>query len=306
MVEELDISTYALRTSSLVGGIGSLLIIITYLLFKQARSYGTTLVFYLSIGDFLHCLFDGLVPLAFTDLAQTDLCRFQAFMLSFSDISSLMWSFCIGVSVFYTLYFGDDLVETRSWPWYHTISWGYSIVASSIPLIFGEYHFLHPTNPGLGCWISDPKSLMRLFLYLPILAVFCFLLAVNVLVFFRYKAKSTEEIRRYIKVMRLYLLAFVASQLPPFMFRLQNFVDPGNPIWVLEMGQVIFHPLQGFFDCLVYGLAEPIFKEQYYLWFNSAWGRISRLFRRDQSPRYTSLNNDNPRQSWYVNYDTAE
>jgi hypothetical protein len=36
-----------------------------------------------------------------------------------------------------------------------------------------------------------------------------------------------------------YLLAFVASQLPPFLYRLNNFIAPDKPIYVLELGQVV-------------------------------------------------------------------
>jgi len=257
---------------------------VTFLLFKQARTFGTTLVFYLSIGDLLHCVFAGWVPWAFHSTDQITICRIQAFMLSFSDVSSLMWSFCIGVSVFYAMYFSSDQgtgeMPTR---YFHLLSWGYALIAAFVPLFLDDYHFLHESQPHLGCWINRPRAPTRLFLYVAIIVIFIFLSIINILIFCRYKRKgSAKEIRRYIRIMRLYLLAFVLSQFPPFVYRLENFIAPSNPIFVLEMGQIIFHPLQGLFDCIVYGFAEPVFKEQYYVAAVDVWGRIKRKFKKQK------------------------
>ena len=49
----------------------------------------------------------------------------------------------------------------------------------------------------------------------------------------------------------LYLLAFIVSQLPALVNRIQNVLYPNDPLLILYILQAVFQPSQGFFNSLV-------------------------------------------------------
>jgi len=82
----------------------------------------------------------------------------------------------------------------------------------------------------------------------------------------RIKMRQYEESefqRKLNRKLSLYLIAFVASQLPALVNRTQNLIFPENPVFVLYMLQALLQPAQGFFNAIVYGFNDQQFLENY-------------------------------------------
>jgi len=92
--DEEDVLDYALYTSCGLSMIGTSFIILTFLIFPKTRTFGTRLIFFLSISDFFtsFCWF----PWDFN----FDFCVLQASLLHFFQIASYLWSLSIAISLF--------------------------------------------------------------------------------------------------------------------------------------------------------------------------------------------------------------
>jgi len=235
-----------LATASL-GLLGSLFIISTFLLFKEIRLFSTKLIFFLSLSDFMAsiCWFP------FGSKAEI-LCVIQAMGLQFFLCSSLLWTMCISISLLLAFY--SDKFETfelgRNFKYYHLLCWGIPLISVIICFAFGRY-----ADEGPWCFLV-PDSLFRLFYYIPLTIVFL----VNFGTFVAIRLKITRfkysiEARMNTMV-SFYLVAFLAAQLPSVTNGFQNFWQPSNPIFALYIFQSTFQPLQGFFNCIVYGKNE--------------------------------------------------
>lgn len=66
---------------------GSAVILVTYLAFRNSRTFGTTLIFCLSVSDFLHELFQGYVSLAIHSKSQVHLCQYDSLKYWFLFLS---------------------------------------------------------------------------------------------------------------------------------------------------------------------------------------------------------------------------
>jgi hypothetical protein len=84
-----------------------------------------------------------------------------------------------------------------------------------------------------------------------------------ILISLRFNFAQSEFKRKLNRRMTLYLLAFVASQLPAVINRIHNFIYPDDPSLALFVLQTLFQPSQGFFNSLVYGTTEEVFVEHY-------------------------------------------
>ena len=72
-----------------------------------------------------------------------------------------------------------------------------------------------------------------------------------VLISLRLHVAQSDFKKKLNRRMSLYLLAFVASQLPAVINRLHNYFKPDDPSLALFVLQTLFQPSQGFFNSLV-------------------------------------------------------
>eukprot|EP01113_Clastostelium_recurvatum_P037116 TRINITY_DN5397_c0_g1_i1.p1 TRINITY_DN5397_c0_g1~~TRINITY_DN5397_c0_g1_i1.p1 ORF type:complete len:295 (+),score=59.32 TRINITY_DN5397_c0_g1_i1:58-942(+) len=257
------INIIAIASASL-GALGSLFIIITFIFFKQVRSFATQLMFFLSLSDLLASLawypFGQLSP---------ELCIVQGAALHFFLCSSFFWTMCLSISllaIFYSERFDlQDFLKL-----FHAICWGVPAVFVFVCLLTGKYG-----SNGVWCFIKDPKGIYPLFYYIPLLLV----LLVNSGVFIAVRLKMSKFLHstegRINVVVSFYLLAFIASQLPAVLNTLQTAINPENPVFALFVLHALLQPLQGFFNCVVYGSNEG-FVWFYLEWCGQRWGRVRR------------------------------
>ncbi|GAM19082.1 hypothetical protein SAMD00019534_022570, partial [Acytostelium subglobosum LB1] len=231
--------------TSALGCVGSLFIILSFSIFKEARSFATTLIFYLSISDLMSAL--SYLPFGRTSNA---LCNAQGAGLLFFLTSSYLWTMCISISLF-MVFFLNRYELGHLLKWFHLVCWGVPSVTTLISLIAGAFGQF-----GSWCFIADPTSTIRLFYYLPLVFVFFVNLFVFICIRLKISQHSNSIVSRVNIIVSFYLVAFALSQLPTVINSIQTFSDPKHPLFPLFVFQLLLQPLQGFFNCIVYGVNE--------------------------------------------------
>jgi hypothetical protein len=94
------IATYV---SAFLGVIGSIFTITTFLLFKNTRNTGTSLIFCLAIGDFFLSFGLSVFWILF-DQEDHVACNIQGVVVMFGICASLMWSLMIGTYNLFKVY----------------------------------------------------------------------------------------------------------------------------------------------------------------------------------------------------------
>jgi hypothetical protein len=267
-----DIRYITYVTASL-GILGSLYIIFTFIMFKESRTFGTKLVFFLSIADLLHGL--EWYPWGVTNT----LCTIQGMLMQWSELSYYMWTFCIALCVFQIHYLERDESDVSNLMLlYQVICWFIPMLLSFIPLYEGHYG----TGAYDWCWLSAAADDMDMaVLYIPAAGIFVFNTIVFLLVYWRLSSYHSELSRSLSINMTLYVLAFLLAQGPAFVNRIYITFVPDQPQYILYLLQAIFHPLQGFFDSVAYGINEPAFTLNYKMLFIK-WGILKNRFVSEQ------------------------
>jgi len=233
--------------SASLGLLGSLFIIVTFFLFKEIRLFSTKLIFYLSLSDFMA----SVCWYPFGSVNEY-LCLIQAMGLQFFLCSSLLWTMCISLSLMFAFYADkfEHFELSRNMRFYHCICWGIPLLSVIICVSGGKYADIGP-----WCFLV-PNTLFRLFYYVPLLIVF--LVNFGIFIAVRLKlAQHQHTIEAKMNVMvSFYVVAFLMAQLPALANGMQNFFKPDNPMFSLFLFHAIFQPMQGFFNCLVYGKNE--------------------------------------------------
>ena len=142
---------------------------------------------------------------------------------------------------------------------YHLFSWSFAFIVSITPIIVEKL-----TSRGLvyndvkgWCWISVEYPDLRLILfYLPCTINYIFIFWSFVYVFFKIiKSKSdifSSTSLRFILKATCYCFLALASFIPGSVNRLQNYLDPENPIFSLVLAQALITTLYGLFQLLIF------------------------------------------------------
>lgn len=253
--EELYYLAIAVCTSAALSLVGSSVIVITFMLFKEVRrELGAQLIFFLNLSD----LFMSLSWFPWWQLKGKEdmLCVIQATTLQYFEIASVLWGVCVAITL--VLFFNRDDLSPRM-TIFHMICWGIPVPVITVCLYMDLFGYAGAT----WCWISNPQY--RLMAYLPCL-LFSF---INFISFIYLIYKSAGESGIYVSFRRKiysYLLASFICVLPALANRIQNWIQPHNQIFILFFMQALFQPLQGFVNSLVYGLTDEHYYAQYRKW----------------------------------------
>jgi len=259
---------YILYITCTLGCLGALFIIITYLSFREIRNrFGISLVFWLSVANLLDCI--SFFPWDITDT----LCKIQALVIHFFQVSSFFWSAFIGVSVFAVIYLDrmfDNTGPARYMRWFHAISWGVAFVTAFPPFITGSYG-RNTTSIEPWCYTPNGDDWERLLVYGPCVLILLF----NIVIFIAVRVKLSKwhsaESKSLKTNITLYVASFVVSQSPALINRIQGYFSPSSPIAMLIFLQIFLQPLQSFWNAIVFWLTEPDCLEHYRLIFKCGW-----------------------------------
>lgn len=114
------------------------------------------------------------------------------------------------------------------------------------------------------CWISaDENPLYRLLFWYGWLFATLF---GNTFVYWRVSLAlnefATAEVKdKIVGRLRLYVLVFIVVHTFAVINRLQNYIAPDEPVFVLTALQSLIEPQQGWWNAVVYGLNQKVMKE---------------------------------------------
>jgi len=250
--EQEEIIDNVLYGTASLSIIGAFFIVMTFLLFKETRTYGTKLIFFLSISDLITSI--GFLPWN----KNYFLCILQASTLQFFEMSSYLWSLAISISLFQVFYLEKEGESKMLVIVVHLITLILGSVSVAVCILLGRFG-----KAGSWCWITEPSDPIRLIVYGVVIAIIIWMCLSFVAIRLKLGSIRSEFHQNLKTRLSLYAGAFIVSQIPAVVNRIQNYIQPDNPIFILFLVQAIFQPSQGFFNALVYGFYEHLFIEKY-------------------------------------------
>lgn len=156
--------------SSTLSCLGSLLIVYTYLRWKDIRTGSRSIITFLAIADFFTAF--GYVVGSSNYLANlqsdpgfdpttcspvfTIICQIQSYLTSWSSISSFVWTTGFALYLFLTLVHSRIYLALQLIPWFHIAAWGLPI-AIVLPLLITGHLGFSPYGVSTWCF-TEPQS----------------------------------------------------------------------------------------------------------------------------------------------------
>lgn len=270
--EEAANLEHANFVTSLISFLGSLFIMLVYTqhrAVKELRTFAFRLVFFTAVADFFLSIGGMLGDAGGSETtyfgATPGLCLFQAWLISYFQLASLIWS----VSIAFTLHqgflkrnpdFGPKEVEKHA-KWYHLIAWGWPLIMSLLPFATDSYG-----DEGGYCWIQShpdhvPWRFAQFYIPLSIAIIYNGYVYFNVWRTFKQHESANDDKARRQMVARLkfYPLVLVICHLVGLVVTIDEAATSvDREDFALTMVYLIFSSLQGFFDAVVYGLTPDI------------------------------------------------
>eukprot|EP00457_Paulinella_chromatophora_P006714 gb/GEZN01006733.1/.p1 GENE.gb/GEZN01006733.1/~~gb/GEZN01006733.1/.p1 ORF type:complete len:330 (-),score=36.45 gb/GEZN01006733.1/:576-1565(-) len=270
--DESEVLEKLIVTMSILSFIGSIFIIACYNKFSEIRSFAFRLVFFVSVADMGTALGNFLGDAggnADTWMsAGTGLCLFQAMVLSFFNLASMLWS----VSIAFTLHqafllenkeYHSPLVEHKM-QYYHVICWGWPALMTVLPLITSSYG-----DTGGWCWINAndaaSKTWLLLQFYIPLWVFISYNLWVYVKVYRKMKLMLSGQMGRDMYRIRLYPLVLVVCWFWGSVNSIYTtFTGSLGPLW-LNILHIFFASSMGAVNAAVYGFTPAVNQEVQHL-----------------------------------------
>lgn len=259
---EEQILNIGTTVASSMSVLGSSFIIFTYFKFPKLRTMAYRLVLMLSIADVLFAmsyLFGATYEGGNDECSTSFSCYFESLTLQVFGVATLLWTCCLAFHVYGVLVnkWGRVRIE-RLEKYYHFICWGTAILSgvalASVDVI---------GHAGLWCWIPSDYPLARLaFWYGPLFVIILY----NIVVYWRVSVAlgdfATAEVKdKIVGRLRLYVLVFLILHIPAVINRVQNYIAPDSPVFILGALQACIEPQQGFWNAVVYGLNKKVLQE---------------------------------------------
>ncbi|XP_074657703.1 cyclic AMP receptor-like protein A isoform X1 [Tubulanus polymorphus] len=237
--------------------VGCLFMIVVIWIFRKYASFTQRLILYLTISALLHStayLMGELHP-------DGPLCDFQAFWLTMLDWNVLLWVCCITVNLYMNA-IQAKLIDRYEWA-FHVVAWLFSLFMACLPFIGDHYG-----PAGAWCWVVDDARWRFGIWYGPLFGIIFMLFSVYIYITVMVKRRvktweglydpDTERKKQMLKEDVKPLIAYPCVYLVCSSFslinRIQNAVNPGNPVFALVLLQAIFSPVQGMLNAIVFGL----------------------------------------------------
>ena len=237
--------------------IGDIFMAITILSFKDLRTFNFRMILYLTLTDLL-------LPMAYllTPLNKTSnrICVLQAYLINFSNLSSLFWTSCIMVAL-YRLIILEKINEKYIELIFCVFSWVVPLIASSISI--NDY-----TLAGKWCWIDDNHlALIILQFYGPLVLVLVFNISLCIVIWNQLRKNIGSVIEMHViklKVFRrmsFYPLVLLICFIPAAVHRFYHFLRITEDTGTLDTAAMLGNCMYGFFNSIVYGCTRNIRKK---------------------------------------------
>ena len=165
--------------SSIFSILGSLLIITTFVAFKEVRTVGRAILVFLAIADFFTALgytFGAGVYLHYRPKLENEplngsyipLCKFQSFVTTFFPISSFLWTTNLAVYFFVAIVLRKIQMAKKMIVVFHVVAWGVPLLIC-IPAV--ATNVLGPAgsrSSASWCWVAfdphQPEKLVQFYM----------------------------------------------------------------------------------------------------------------------------------------------
>lgn len=261
--EQREIIGTTTQILSVLSLCGSVFIVICYLKFRDLRNFAFKLVCFMSICDMCSSVAKLLGnPGGDDPITQTALCTFQALLLSFFELGSILWSAAIAFTLHMALLrrmpsFQSNVIGQQMYK-YHVIIWTFVAVEVLLPLTQQAYG-----NTVGWCWIKNEKDVYHWRLiqfYIPLWIAVFYCMFVYIKVFFRLKESRDAGSSRLMTRIMYYPLVLVVCFGPATIHRLFEFFTQKTS-FTLAMFHAVFSSVFGLSNAIVYGLT-PVVRER--------------------------------------------
>jgi len=275
--------------------IGSFFMIFSFLIFyRKLKAIFFRLVFMLCISDLAISVVlvfgaSGLLKKGSLLPPKSNTCQIQGFCVQFllqvANLYILMIALCLYRVIVSQKAHVNVIFEVCG----HIFIWGYSAALAYLPL--KEIGGMNYSNAGAWCWINEaPKYARFVMLYVCVWGIIIVIIVMNIIIWINFRSlykftlKSPNEAtkKKFQNIYRrlfIYPLAFIILWTPSILNRVvQVFI---SELFVLNLLQAIFLPLQGFIDAIVYGFTS-VLHEDYRKLFSAPESTTPLIYSTDQ------------------------
>ena len=297
-----DYRCSAIRTGRLISAslslVGCLLALLVIIVYKKFRFFTQRLVMYMLCSCMLIAL------LSLHNLAgDSPGCTAKGFFRNFAGVSQNLWIICIDIHLLIVMLKNGRQQHLEKI--YHGVVWGGALVLSIIPLIGNHYG-----HAGLWCWIkggSDYENVLRVICYYLWLMLLVFGGGV-IYIYIVYKVmkkinsydgtynpeteRSKAQYKKSIRPLLLYPIVDLVLASISTANRIQNWANPGNPVFELALLHSLVSPLWGFVNALVFLLNKETLKQLHPVTFWQElrqWTRTTFTFTKSVDTRAKNL-----------------
>jgi len=258
--DQQDIIYYFGATTAGVSILGSTFIIISYISFPRLRSFAFELILMISFSDFLRALSYILTPMVCPSF-----CEIEALLMTFSELSSILWIGSIAFTINRIFLCEDFSLEKTHRMKYHLVCWGISIAMTMLPLTTHSYEMTSET----WCWITFDTSSGKIWAfacyYIPVWLILLYLVRVYYKFWMVLKNIRLSSDMKIVPNTRLVTQTRMAVYPTIYFFtiicacfdRLFELVS-GRRQFFLALMHIITINLGGFGNAIVYGLTESV------------------------------------------------
>jgi len=192
-----------------------------------------------------------------TDIQKTT-CYVSSLMQQFGVWGATLWTLFVGITLFFIVDKESTGSVEKYEKFYHPICWGLptaTVIIMAALNVTGE--------SGLWCWMTDGPA--RFFIgYIPLYIMLFCILIVFVLTFYKTRLNqhrsemmnsfisSTEGQNEIISTYKFVVIALFICWLAPLANRIQNAIEPTDPLFWLMLLHAFFQPLQGFVNTVIF------------------------------------------------------
>ena len=152
----MDVSnTVLISISSGLSMLGSILIILTYILYKDIQTVSRHLIVCISIADFFTVLANitGVFMYPAQEGEDTQ-CILQSFVGTTAVLCSFLWTISLAIFLYVTLVKENKkLAEHLVWPWFHLICWLLPLAINVMALCLKKLGNSRDDTSSGWCWI---------------------------------------------------------------------------------------------------------------------------------------------------------
>lgn len=264
----------ATRLSGSLSLIGTVAIMISYILFARFRTSSNKLLLFANMGEFciaLMCVLSiSTVPnMDGSPLGSQDFCTVQGAISTFALIAVVLWSMFMAIQCYLAVYVKKTLHQLESLhKYYHVIAWSSAAIVTAITLSLPYFYNDGPVmkNVLFFCWISSAYQGWRWIFFGPLwVSMFVNMVLYGLVVRKLHLSKkniskfTTSQENRTDRAMRLfvwrtfvYVGIFFINWLFPTINRIHGLIPNTKPLFWLTMLHAVSAPIGGFLNSIAY------------------------------------------------------